>query len=433
MDLSRYRNVLTTPGLARLLSASIVARLPAAMLGIAVILRIIGDGGSYALGGLVGGAAAGAAGITGPLWSRLVDRTSQTAILLGTAVVFAAMTAVLALVPTGDPWLLIGTGVAAGAFVPPVAGSARALWPHVVTDHDQLESTYAVDSTFQEVTFIAGPLLVVAVAAPLGPQAAIVATGLLGLTGTVMFATSPFSRRWRGSKAGRTHGGALSVPSIRLLVITVFAVVTGFGATEVAIVAAAGGNSDTRLVGVLLALWSGGSLVGGLVYGSRAWPGGLGTRLMALLGATALLMTAVAVVHGTLLIGVLITRPAPCAPPRSPASTSWRSGSRPRARPPSPSPGSPPARSPAVRWGRRSVASPSTAGARLAGSRWPRRSPWWPPRWPPAVGACSARTRRRHRLSPCRRGELGPQRTGRRASQTGSGASYTTPSSPNTR
>lgn len=315
MDLTRYRNVLTTPGLARLLSSSIVARLPSAMLGIAVILRITGNGGSYSLAGLVGGATAGAAGITGPLWSRLVDRTGQTAVLLGTAVVFAAMTGVLALVPTDVGWLLIVVGVAAGAFVPPIAGSARALWPHVVTDHDQLESTYAVDSTFQEVTYIAGPLLVVAVAAPLGAQAAIVATGALGLIGTVLFATSPHSRRWRGARGPRIGGSALSVPTIRLLVATVFAVVIAFGATEVAIVAAAGGNSDTGLVGVLLALWSGGSLIGGLVYGSRGWPGSLGSRLISLLAATALLTGAVAAAGGTVAIGaLLVASGAMCAP-----------------------------------------------------------------------------------------------------------------------
>jgi MFS family permease len=308
MSLTSYRPVFATPGLARLMFAALLGRMPASMLGLTLILRITGADRSYALAGLLGAAGSGAVGIFGPMWSRLVDRTGQTRVLLGTAAGFAVCSAILGLIPAGSPApLLIAMTVVTGAMAPPIVGCARALWPSVVHDRRVLESTYAVDSTAQEIMFITGPLLVVAVAGPFGTSAAMIVTGLVGLVGTVIFATAPGSRRWRGTPATKARSGSvLASPGVRTLVLVVFFVVVGFAATEVAIVAAAGGSHSTGLVGVLLAVWSGGSLLGGLAYGTRSWPGTHTRRVFVLLSASAMTTGALIVVSGTLPMGVLL-------------------------------------------------------------------------------------------------------------------------------
>ena len=94
-----------------------------------------------------------------------------------------------------------------------------------------------------------------------------------------------------------------------------FGVVAGFSATEVAIVAAARSAGHSGFSGIVLAVWSIGSLIGGLIYGARRWPGSPAGRVVVLLGATALLTGALTPVHQLLVIGiVMVVSGVNCAP-----------------------------------------------------------------------------------------------------------------------
>jgi MFS family permease len=64
---------------------SIVARVPLAMLSLAVLVHAIHLTGSYGAAGVVSGAYAGSLGLGAPLLGRLVDRRGQTAVLLVSA------------------------------------------------------------------------------------------------------------------------------------------------------------------------------------------------------------------------------------------------------------------------------------------------------------------------------------------------------------
>ena len=77
--------------------------------------------------------------------------------------------------------------------------------------------------------------------------------------------------------ATRSDGplGALRSPAIRTLVLATAPIRFAFGAIEVALPAFATAQDRPELAGVLLAVWSLGSLVGGLVYGARRRTGPL--------------------------------------------------------------------------------------------------------------------------------------------------------------
>jgi hypothetical protein len=53
------------------------------------------------------------------------------------------------------------------------------------------------------------------------------------------------------------------------------------GILNLALVAFAAGHGGVAWAGVLVAVWGGGSLAGGLVYGSRDWPGTVEARALA--------------------------------------------------------------------------------------------------------------------------------------------------------
>ena len=101
----------------------------------------------------------------------------------------------------------------------------------------------------------------------LGVSAAVVLIGV-----AVFLAMMPADERRRAPSAGRARSrlGALSAPGIRTLVLAMVPVGFAFGSLEVALPAFADSHDKREVAGVLLACWSVGSGVGGLIYGARA-------------------------------------------------------------------------------------------------------------------------------------------------------------------
>ena len=219
-----------------------------------------------------------------------------------------ATTTLLGLLPAdSSPLVLIAAGMLVGASLPPLAPTSRTMWPAVVDDPAALEAAYAVDATFQELIFIVGPLLVVATRAVAGTAAAIIGAGALGSVGTLIFATSAASRAWRGRNTAETRTNkALRSAGIKVLVATMFCLIAGFAATEVALIAAAREAGSAGASGPLLAVWSLGSMVAGFVYGSRSWASSIIVRVTVLLSAAAALTLAAATQHNLIVIGALV-------------------------------------------------------------------------------------------------------------------------------
>jgi MFS family permease len=109
----------------------------------------------------------------------------------------------------------------------------------------------------------------------------------LAFGGSVGFSATGGSRRWRGERHEAGWLGPLTAPGMR----TVFLVLAAFGAAmgvlQVALPAFGAERGSAEEGGLLLAALSAGSLAGGLVYGSRSWPGSLTRRLAVLMLALA--------------------------------------------------------------------------------------------------------------------------------------------------
>ncbi|MFN8203452.1 MAG: MFS transporter [Solirubrobacteraceae bacterium] len=268
--LSRYAGVLRAPHVRALVSASIVARIPIGMLGLALVLFVEDVKGSYAPAGAVTAAFALSAALLAAAEGRLIDRRGQTVVLLaGASVSVAAFVALVVLGLRGAPTgVLVGCAVVGGT-MPPVSACLRPLWPRLL-DRELVTAAYALDSILIEVVFVIGPLLAGLLIALFSPEAAIlVSTGLM-LAGCTWFASLEPSRRWRGEPATSSHLlGALVAPGIRTLVVGSLAVGVCFGTLEVALAAYGNDRGSGSLGGVLIALQAIGSAAGGLWYGVR--------------------------------------------------------------------------------------------------------------------------------------------------------------------
>ena len=312
--------IASAPGAARLFASSIVARVPLAMLSIALLVHAERLTGSFAAAGIVTGAYAVSLGVVGPVLGQLVDRRGQTAVLIASASASALLLAAVAAMPAGTPVVtLVALAAGIGAATPPVGACVRAVLPAVLPDAGAVRTAYAVDATASELAWVSGPPLALGVGTLWSTGAALVVGGTVLLAGTVAFATQPASRAWRPATGGeRLRGGSLRTPAMRTLVTVLVGVGVLFGGVEVAVAAASDALGSTAAAGPLLALWGAGSLLGGLVA----------VRVGGAHGAAGLVL-----VLGALAAGHLALVPAAGSLARSPPCSSWPAR---RSRPPTP-------------------------------------------------------------------------------------------------
>jgi MFS family permease len=269
---SAYLDILRHGRLGLLLGAALVARLPIGINGLAVVLFLREETGSFSVAGAVAGGLALGTGVGAPFIGRLVDRVGMRVLLPLAAGNAATLLVLVALGSSGAATLvLVGVAVVTGALFPPLGSVVRARFPELLRDVPHLIApAYALDSVLLELGFVAGPLITAALVALFDPQAALMfsaATVVVGTVGFVLAVPPPVEAPGTRRRTGLL--GPLREPGIQTLVITMFPVGLAIGALEVAVPAFTRDEGSPELAGVLLAVWAIGSAAGGFVYGLR--------------------------------------------------------------------------------------------------------------------------------------------------------------------
>jgi predicted MFS family arabinose efflux permease len=202
--------------------------------------------------------------------------------------------------------VLIVLAAISGGLLPPVAPVVRVLVGEMFGDADTRETAYALEAVIQEVLWITGPLFVALVVAFGSPAVAVGLLGVVSLGGTMLFLRSPWLRAEPAeARAGRaTRTSALASPELKALLAPIALTGAGLGAIEVGLPSLALHAGSRPASGLLLALWSVGSMAGGLWYGARAWRSSLARRYRVLLGL-AVLCTAPLIAARSIPAGVL--------------------------------------------------------------------------------------------------------------------------------
>jgi predicted MFS family arabinose efflux permease len=268
----RYAAVLRVPYVTPLIAATLLARFPIGINALAIVLYLRAERGSFAVAGAVAGALAAGSGVGAPVQGRLVDAFGQRRVLPPLALVHAAALGLLVLTTElGAPTaVLVLFGLLAGFAIPPTSSVLRSMWPSLLADRPHLlQPAYALDSVLIELIFILGPLLTGLLTAIAAPQVALIVSAVSVVAGTLAFTALPPSRAWRPEQEPHaSRWGALASPGVRSMVLISLPAGIGVGICEVAIPAFSDAIGDKELAGVLLAVWSGGSAAGGLIYGS---------------------------------------------------------------------------------------------------------------------------------------------------------------------
>jgi MFS family permease len=272
---TRYRTVLAYRGAWRFSLTALVARLPISISTLGIVLLVTGLGHSYGLAGALSASYTIANGLSSVVQGRLLDRLGQAVVLPVVATVYAVgVVGLVTAVESGwpEPVAFVAAFVA-GAAYPPVGSVVRARWSHVLVGRPaDVQTAYALESVLDEVIFVIGPTVATVLATRWHPWAGLGLALLSGLPGTLLLAALRGSQPVpQGSRTTADERPAMPWRPVITLAVVSCALGSMFAAAEVSTVAFSAEHGAKTYAGVLLACWSAGSMVAGLVTGTFHW------------------------------------------------------------------------------------------------------------------------------------------------------------------
>jgi MFS family permease len=292
------RTVLTVPGAPSMAVWSLAGRFGFSMMNLSLLLFVQAETGSYATAGALSAASLLGTAAGTVVQGRLIDRYGPTRPLLTLALPHAALSAaVISGVSAGTRPAALAVVIAAQcAALPTVAVASRTMWPHLVPVGRVRDAAYSYEAVSFELCWLLGPAAAGLLATLLWPGTALLVAVTLATVSAVGFALTGAVRSHRGHSAGAGQAGAAAAVAAvhRRGVATLLCATTGFGLgigfVVVGVSAGTAAGGAPELAGILLAVWSISSVLGGLAYQRWPRPRGLAARLPALLSAFGLLL-----------------------------------------------------------------------------------------------------------------------------------------------
>ncbi len=249
--------------MARIIAAQLVARLPAGMTSLAVILHVEQQTGSYGAAGLVLAATSVGQAVAGPVTSRWMGAWGMRRVLSLTLTVCVLAVLGLALLPLSLPGYM-ALGMVAGLSTPPVQSAVRTIYPKMVNS-SQLTPLFSLDASLQEIIWIVAPVLITFVSTQIGTTQGLLLVAAILAAGGAWFILSPEVGRVRIPRSRRGFGRVVLTPPITLATVLGFLLIGACASVEVGVVATFG--HEGLEAGIVLAIFSIGSLAGGLGLG----------------------------------------------------------------------------------------------------------------------------------------------------------------------
>jgi MFS family permease len=312
----RYALVVRTPGAVRMIGFGFLARLPDGMLNLAILLAVTRTT-SLAVGGIAAGAYSAANALGSPLRGRWLDWRGATVVILASGLGQAALLLGLtAAVHAGSRALIVVIAALAGLVGPPLVAAVRGVWTRTLPSEPARTAASAMESVIGETVYLSGTVLAGSLGGAAPPVVVLLVTVGLRTVGCVGLAGSPLMRQWPARE--RTSAGratALASRTVRIVLAANVLSFASFGCVDVAVTHFTKLRHDTGYIGVLLAGYAIGSMLGGAFQGTRDWRPPLGRQQVVLLALVAALLIPadIATTTPTLFV-VLLIAGLPVAP-----------------------------------------------------------------------------------------------------------------------
>jgi len=292
-----------------MIAAQLVARFPNGMTSLAILLHVEQQTGSYGAAGIVLAAASVGQAVAGPVTSRWMGAWGMRRVLTMTLAVCVVAVLCLALLPLSLPGYM-AFALLAGLSTPPVQAAVRTIYPKLVNS-GQLTPLFSLDASLQEIIWIVAPVVITIISTQVGTVQGLLLVAAILIGGGSWFILSPELGRVRIPRARRAFGRVVLKPPVMLATVIGFLLIGACSAVEVGVVATFGhGGLEAGLV---LAVFSIGSLIGGLTFGHiPIGPWAMARRLLIVTVGLALTMVSLNIfwIGGALLLAGVGIAPA---------------------------------------------------------------------------------------------------------------------------
>jgi MFS family permease len=251
-------------------------RIPLAMNPVALVLLISETKDSFAIAGVASGAYTLTGAIFGPRIGRIADRIGSQKVLPPITIVNFLAVLMIINFRNGTEWQIALASALAGATFPNFGSYTRTRWSHSIENHKELNTALSIESVLDEIAFVAGPALAGVLFAVYAPHTPLVFGLFFLIVGGLGLGYSGAPHKFQEVHEEK-HGGLLKISHFKPLLLSLVFMGCVFGGNTVATLAAAkeAGRTDG---GILVALYSIGSLVAGTLYGLRHWKSKAGAR-----------------------------------------------------------------------------------------------------------------------------------------------------------
>ena len=304
----KYVEFVRQPDVARLLAVALVARMPIGMVGFAMLMFLRDALGNFALAGAAVGINFVSMAIAAPVQGRLIDRTGPHRLLMVTGVVQPlALLGVLLSAHAHLPFAVTAVCASlAGLFASPITTLTRTIWRHRFESEDDRRTAFALDAVTIELNFTLGPVIVATMLAYTSPMGAFgLAIGVVAVAVMVYLASGALAHVRRVEAAERHLFGPLTEVRLWLVLAATFGTAMALGILEVGYPAYATLLATPALAGILLAINSLGSALGGALYGGMHFRAPVERQYAAILGLMCVPLFLHAVFQQPVAFGVL--------------------------------------------------------------------------------------------------------------------------------
>jgi MFS family permease len=268
--LHKYGAFIRQPDVARLLFVALLTRMPIGMVGFSMMMFLREALGNFAQAGAAVGITFVAMAVAAPVQGRLIDRHGPRRLLLITGVLQPlGLLGVLLAAHAHMPFALVATfATISGIFASPITTLTRTAWRQRFEREDDRRTAFALDAVTIELNFTLGPIIVAALLAWLGTTVAFAASIAVVIAAIAIYLGSGVLKLFKRVEDAERHMlGPLTELRLWLVFIATFGTAFAFGVLEVGYPAYATLLATPALAGILLAVNSIGSAVGGALYG----------------------------------------------------------------------------------------------------------------------------------------------------------------------
>ena len=266
----KYFQLFRAPGAAGFFVAGVIGRMAESMTGIGIITMLSQIRGSYALAGAVTATFIVTHALVAPQISRLVDKHGQGKVMPIAAIIciLGIVSLIAAALNEAPSWLLFVCAVPIGCG-PSISAMTRARWTAIYRGMPELRTAYSLESVFDEVSYIAGPPVAIALSVAGFPQAPLMVASVVLAFGVFALAaqrgTEPPPRIVTVGQEGSSaifNGG---IAALGLLLMTMGMI---GGTISIGTVAFAESEGQPGMASMVLTAYAVSSLIAGLGFGA---------------------------------------------------------------------------------------------------------------------------------------------------------------------